>query len=348
MAYDILIIDDEADIRTIVSGILSDEGFETRQAEDGHQGIDLIRQRRPNLVILDNWLGDSRSDGIKILELIKQETPELPVLMMSGHGTVEAAVASIKRGAYDFVEKPFKAERLLILVRRAIEAAALKDEVAELRQRSAKDDVLIGVSSSANAMRHHIEKIAPTNSRVLICGPTGAGKALMARLIHSGSRQGEGRFVVASCIGADATSFDKMLYGEEKNGERLSTGLWEQAHGGTLYLDEIADIPFVSQGKLVRVLHEQAFTRHGGSRKVFSNVRIIASTVHDCQKLVECGQLREDLLYRLNVIAAEVPPLYTRAEDIPHLAMHFLQKLSEIHGMSPPVLSQEAVMAMKQ
>jgi two-component system nitrogen regulation response regulator NtrX len=347
MKQDILIIDDEADIRSLISGILQDEGYETREAADGLKGIDLIRDRMPGLVILDIWLGDSRNDGIRILELIKQETPDLPVLMISGHGTIETAVAAIKRGAYDFIEKPFKAERLLILVRRALETASLRYEVNELKQRSTESLDIIGQSSFTNTLRQTIQKIAPTNSRVLITGPSGSGKELVARLIHQGFRGERGRMVVVNCAVDDSATLEKELYGEEKNGERTRIGAFEQAHNGTLLLDEIANIPMVCQSKLVRVLHEQSFTRVGGTRKVQANVRVIASSSLDCQNAINQQQLREDLYYRLSVISVGIQPLAQRVEDIPYLAEHFLKVIAESRGALPPKLTNEALSALQ-
>lgn len=347
MAQDILIIDDEADIRNLIAGVLEDEGFETRQAEDGLKGIEHIRERCPSLVILDIWLGDSRYDGIKILEMIKQETPDLPVLMISGHGTVETAVAAIKRGAYDFVEKPFKAERLLILVRRAMEAAALRHEVVELKQRNMEAYEIIGCSHFTAQLRQTVQKVAAANSRILISGPTGGGKEFIARCIHNLSRLDRGRFIVVNCASPDPAQFERDLYGEEKNGERVSTGAYELAHNGTLFLDEVGEIPFTSQSKLVRTLHEQAFARVGGARKVQANVRVIGSTSVDCVKLIERGLLREDLYYRLNVVSIPVLPLCARPDDIPLLANRFLELIAQARSTPVPVLSQEAILALQ-
>ena len=347
MTQDILIIDDEADIRNLISGILQDEGFQTRQAPDGLQGIDMIRDRCPDLVILDIWLGDSRNDGIKILELIKQETPDLPVLMISGHGTVETAVTAIKKGAYDFVEKPFKAERLLILVKRAMEAAALKDEVIELKSRSIDNLDILGDSLFSNQLRQTIQKVAATNSRILISGPTGAGKELVARCIHNASRLGKGRMVVFNCAVHDAETFDRELYGQELNGERQYTGALELAHNGTLLLDEVSETPLSCQSKLVRTLHEQVFTRVNGERKINVNVRILAATSVDCEQAVAQGLMREDLYNRLNVTAISMLPLAARVDDVASLATHFLKQIAQLKGMAVPQLTQEVLHALQ-
>ncbi len=347
MAQDILIIDDEADIRNLIGGILQDEGFFARQAADGLSGIDMIRDRCPDLVILDIWLGDSRNDGIKILELIKQETPDLPVLMISGHGTVETAVAAIKKGAYDFVEKPFKAERLLILVKRAMEAAALKDEVTDLKSRSIDGFDLLGISLFSMQLRQLIQKVSLTNSRVLISGPTGSGKEIVARSIHAHSRLGKGRMVVFNCAIRDPDQFERELYGEEQNGERLYTGALELAHNGTLLLDEITEIPFSCQSKLVRTLHELTFTRLNGVRKINVNVRVLAATSADCPQAIALGQIREDLFNRLNVVSIPMLPLVSRVDDIVPLAEHFLEKISQFKGISVPKLSAEVCSALQ-
>jgi two-component system nitrogen regulation response regulator NtrX len=347
MAQDILIIDDEADIRNLIAGILQDEGFTTRQAAEGLQGIEMIRDRCPDLVILDIWLGDSRNDGIKILELIKQETPDLPVLMISGHGTVETAVAAIKRGAYDFVEKPFKAERLLILVRRAMEAAALKDEVIELKSRTTDNMEIIGISLFSSQLRQTIQRVANTNSRVLISGPTGSGKELVARSIHGVSRLGKGRMVVFNCSVAGEDQFDRELYGEEKNGERLFTGALELAHNGTLLLDEISEIPLSCQSKLVRMLHEQSFTRLGGTRKIHVNVRILAATSADCEQAISLGLMREDLYNRLNVVPIPMLPLVARLDDVAPLATHFLSQIAQFKGIVAPRFTEEVLTSLQ-
>ncbi len=282
MAHDILTVDDEADIRMLITGVLADEGFTTRQAADSDEAMEAIRARRPNLVILDIWLEDSRLDGLELLEQIKREHQSLPVVMISGHGNIETAVNAIKLGAYDFIEKPFKSDRLILIANRALEAARLKSEVEELRTRAGELTDLVGSSPLANQLRQSIRKVAPTGSRVLITGPAGSGKEVAARLLHAQSRRAHGPFVVLNCATMHPDRLETELFGVESGGAGTSdsgkVGTLERAHGGTLLLDEVADMPLETQGKIVRALQDQTFERTGGSRPVEVDVRVIAST----------------------------------------------------------------------
>src|SRR5690348_117696 len=284
MASDILIVDDEADIRDLVAGILDDEGFTTRTARDSDSALAEIANRRPNLVFLDIWLQGSKLDGLQLLEQIKRDHADLPVVMISGHGNIETAVAAIKLGAYDFIEKPFKSDRLLIIVERAIEAARLKRENEELRQRTGGDDELIGESHAIAQLRQQLDRVGPTNSRVLITGSPGTGKEVVARLLHAGSRRGKGPFVVLSCATMRPERFEIELFGTDAGAagpdSPRKVGTFEQAHGGTLFLDEVADMPLETQGKIVRALQDQTFERVGGTR-VKVDVRVIAATNRD-------------------------------------------------------------------
>lgn len=346
MAQEILIVDDEADIRMLVSGILSDEGHAVREASDSDSAIEAIQLRRPSLLILDIWLKNSRLDGMELLQLVMREHPNLPVIMISGHGTIELAVNAIRLGAYDFIEKPFKSDRLLLIVQRAMEAARLRIEVEELRLRAGPAADLLGVSSAINQVRQAIQKVAPTGSRVLITGPAGAGKEVVARLIHQGSRRTSGQFVALNCATMHPDRLESELFGTEAEsdgpGMPSKIGTFERAHGGTLLLDEVADMPLETQGKIVRVLQEQTFLRVGGQRQVEVDVRVIASTNRDLHQMLQEGRFREDLFYRLNVVPLAVPALRDRREDIPLLIDSFMSSSAELSGLAPRKLSEDA------
>jgi two-component system nitrogen regulation response regulator NtrX len=349
MAHDVLIVDDEADIRTLVSGILEDEGFATRSAADSTAAFKLIEARAPSLLLLDIWLEHSDADGLEILKRVKNHHPHVPVVMMSGHGTIETAVAAIKDGAYEFIEKPFNSDRLILCVQRTIEAARLKRENQELRMR-APDDELVGSSQIVTQLRTAIDRVAPSNSRVLISGLEGTGKEVLARMLHSRSRRANGPFVVLNCVAMQPDRVEIELFGTEgpisgHEGPR-KIGMFEQAHNGTLYLDEIADMPLETQGKIVRVLQEQTFERVGGATRVEVDVRVIASSRHDLQQAMADGHLREDLYYRLSVVPIQIPPLRERPEDIPMLADHFMQRMAEATGRQPRPFGEDALAAM--
>lgn len=349
MAHDILIVDDEADIRMLIAGILNDEGIKTREAADADQAFAQVSARRPSLVVLDIWLQGSRLDGLQILEQLMRDHGTLPVIMISGHGNIETAVQAIKVGAYDFIEKPFKADRLLLMVERAIEASRLKRENQELKLRAGGDAELIGRSSSVNQMRQSIDKVAPTGSRVLITGPAGSGKEVVARLIHARSRRNTGPFVGLNCATMRPERLEMELFGNEAGIDGLGRkiGTFEQAHGGTLLLDEVADMPLETQGKIVRALQEQVFERVGGGQRVEVDVRVIATSNRDLQAEIEQGRFRQDLFYRLSVVPIRVPSLAERREDIPFLARHFMQRSAEASGLPIREFGEDAMAALQ-
>ncbi len=335
MAADILVIDDEADIRELISGILQDEGFETRLAHNSDAALSELSQRRPSLVVLDIWLQGSRMDGLDLLLEIKKRIPELPVVIISGHGNIETAVSAIRRGAYDYIEKPFNADRLLLVVGRALETSRLKRENDELKGRSGLAPELVGNSLPVRNLRQLLKKIAPSNSRVMVTGPMGAGKELVARTIHAMSARADGPFVSLAAATMDADHLDENLFGVD-NGPELSprVGALEEAHGGTLYLDEVADMPIETQGKVLRVLLEQTFQRVGSSKKIKVDVRIVSSTARDLQGMIGTQAFREDLYHRLSVVPVSVPGLAERREDIPELIEHFAKTFSSSSGQA--------------
>ncbi|MGE5546520.1 MAG: sigma-54-dependent transcriptional regulator [Solirubrobacterales bacterium] len=353
MAHDILIVDDEADIRALIAGILEDEGYSTREAANSDAALEAVRARRPSLIIQDIWLQGSKLDGLGILEAVKREHPEVPVVMISGHGTIETAVEAIKIGAYDFIEKPFQTDRLLIIVDRAIEAARLRRENRELRLRagtSGNAADLVGTSPLVQQIRSAIDKAAPTNSRVLVTGPAGSGKEVVARIIHARSRRADGPFVVVNCAAMHPDRMEIELFGTEHGDgpdNPRKIGTFEQAHGGTLLLDEVGDMPLETQGKIVRVLQDQTFERVGGGTRVEVDVRVIASTNRDPQAEIAAGRFREDLFYRLNVVPVRVPSLRERKEDIPLLARHFMQLAAQAAGVQPRPLGEDALAALQ-
>jgi len=351
MAREILIVDDEADIRMLITGVLADEGYETRDAADGHSAIEAVRDRMPSLIILDIWLRDSDLDGLDVLKHIARDYPNLPVVMISGHGTIEVAVKAIKLGAYDFIEKPFKADHLLVVVERAIEAARLKSENEELRLRAGPTSDLLGRSAAMAQLKQAVAKVAPTGSRVLITGPAGAGKEIVARCLHEHSRRAQGRFLVLNCATMHPERMESELFGNEGGwegpGASARVGIFERAHGGTLLLDEVADMPLETQGKIVRVLQEQTFLRVGGDRRVEVDVRVLATSNRDLMTLITDGQFREDLFYRLNVVPIRVPALRERREDIPELIEHFMRHAAQMAGLPPRCLSEDGIAALQ-
>ncbi|MBU2654295.1 nitrogen assimilation response regulator NtrX [Acidomonas methanolica] len=349
MQHEILIVDDEPDIRLLVEGILADEGYETRAAATSDQALAAFRERRPSLVILDIWLQGSRLDGIELLKAMKAEDADVPVVMISGHGTIETAVASLQHGAYDFIEKPFQADRLVVVTQRALEAARLARENAELRLRSGMETTLFGKSAVIAALRAQIERVAPTGSRVLITGAAGVGKEVAARMLHARSRRAAGPFVALNCATLAPGRFEEELFGVEgqADGVLRRVGVLERAHRGTLLLDEVADMPLETQGKIVRVLQDQTFERLGGNTRVKVDMRVLASTNRDLQAEIAHGRFREDLYYRLAVVPLRIPGLRERREDIPGLAQHFLERYAEHTGMAARELSVDALAALQ-
>jgi two-component system nitrogen regulation response regulator NtrX len=348
MATDILIVDDEDDIREIVSGILSDEGHGTRLARNSDEALAAIEARRPQLILLDIWLQGSRLDGLQLLEIVKQQHPNVPVVMISGHGNIETAVSAIKLGAYDFIEKPFKADRLILIADRALETSRLKREVSDLRARSGAINRLVGSSATINNLRRVIERVGPANSRVLISGPVGAGKELTARLIHEHSSRADGPFLVINAPTMTPERMESELFGVEAGPDRArQVGALEEAHGGTLYLDEVADMPMETQAKILRVLVEQNFQRVGGSARVHVDVRIISSTSRNLGEAIAEGQFREDLFHRLSVVPIRAPSLSERREDIPELIEFFMDQVSTTMGIARRRIGADAMAVLQ-
>jgi two-component system nitrogen regulation response regulator NtrX len=351
MAHEILIVDDEPDIRMLIDGILADEGYETRGAGDAEAAIAAFHVRRPSLVVLDVWLQGSRMDGLGLLQAFHSEEPQVPVIMISGHGTIEMAVGAIQKGAYDFIEKPFQSDRLLLIVRRALEAAALARENAELRLRAGPETTLLGNSAAILQLRSQIERAAPTGSRVMITGPAGSGKEVVARMIHARSRRADGPFVVMNCATLNPARFEEELFGTEAGADPVAhprrAGVLERAHGGTLLLDEISDMPLETQGKIVRALQDQTFERLGGSARVKVDVRVLSTSNKDLQAEIAAGRFREDLYYRLAVVPLKVPALKDHREDVPILAESFITRSADGAGMPGREFSADALAAMQ-
>ena len=351
MALDILIVDDEADIRLLIAGILSDEGYQAREAADSDAALAAIESRIPTLLVLDIWLQGSRLDGLEILDIVKRDYPELPVVIISGHGNIETAVRAIKIGAYDFIEKPFQADRLLLVVERAVEAARLKREIAELRLRSGGGPELIGDSQAVNQLRTAIERVAPTGSRVLITGAPGVGKEVVARLLHSRSRRSDAPFVVLTSATMAPERMEAELFGMEAGAQGpdtpRKTGTFEQAHGGTLFIDEVGDMPLETQAKMLRFLQDQAFKRVGGNQMIDVDVRFIAASNRDLAAEIAAGNFREDLFYRLNVVPMHVPALRDHPEDIPLLARHFMTRAANSLGLPMREFGDDTLAALQ-
>lgn len=346
-SQDVLIVEDETDIRSLIAGILQDEGHETREAATSDEALAAVRAREPNLVILDVWLKGSSMDGIELLDLLKQSAPDLPVIIISGHGTVETAVAAIRKGAYDYIVKPFKADKLIVTATRALEAARLRQENRELKGKAPTDDALIGDSPMIVQLRQKIMRIAATNSRVLISGASGTGKELIARLIHRQSNRSSGPFRAVNAASMVPERVEEELFGIEGADGVEKSGLLERAHNGTLYLDEVADMPLETQGKLLRLLVEQRFQRIGGKDDVQVDVRVITSSSRDLSEEVQLGRFREDLYHRLNVMPLEAPPLSERRDDIPALVSHFIEQLSSSTGLPKREIGTDAMAALQ-
>lgn len=347
MALDILIVDDERDIRELVAGVLSDEGYACRTAANSTDALAAIDERRPSLVLLDVWLHGSEMDGLEVLDAIKTREPELPVIIFSGHGNIDTAVSAVGRGAMDFIEKPFEAERLLLLVERATETERLRRENTQLRVGFSREDEFTGNSSVINAVRATLKRVASTGSRVLISGPAGAGKEVAARLLHSWSPRSGCAFVTVNSARITSERFEQELFGEEADGKLVRPGLLELADGGTLYLDEVADMPLSTQARILRVLTEQSFVRVGGARQIGVDVRVVSSTSRDLAEEMEQKRFREDLFYRLNVVPVTIPSLAERRDDIPALAEHFFTRYSTEQSITPPEITSEVMAALQ-
>jgi len=347
MALDILIVDDEQDIRDLVAGVLEDEGYTTRAAADSVEALQALADRRPSLALLDVWLQGSKLDGLQLLEEIKRRDPTLPVLVISGHGNLDTAVAAIRQGAVDFIEKPFEAGHLLHLVARATETERLKRENEALRRQVGNDMELTGASAAINNVRATLKRVAATGSRVLISGPAGVGKEVAARLLHNWSPRAGGPFIVVAAARMTPERVEEVLFGAEEGGELARPGLLEQAHGGTLFIDEVADMPLSTQGKILRVLTDQSFTRVGGQRTVRIDMRVVSSTARNLPDEIAAGRFREDLYYRLNVVPVHLPALAERREDIPELVAHFAARYAAEQRVQTPDISTEAMAALQ-
>lgn len=348
MATDILVVDDEDDIRDLVTGLLEDEGYETRSAATSHDALAEVAKRRPALVFLDIWLQGSDMDGLDVLVELKKLHEDLPVVMISGHGNIETAVSAIQRGAYDYIEKPFKMDRLLQVTQRALEVSKLRSEVQELRQRAGVDNTLVGQSLIFRQMLQTAQRIAPANSRIMISGPSGSGKELIAREIHRQSHRADEPFVILATGGIAPDQIEEELFGSEApDGKARRTGALERAHGGTLFLDEVADMPFETQNKILRVLIDQHFYRVNGATPVKVDVRFISSTARNLEAEIAQGTFRDDLFHRLAVVPLRVPALSERRDDIPHLVSHFMTQISESQGLPIRTIADDAMAVLQ-
>ncbi|MEM9754778.1 MAG: sigma-54 dependent transcriptional regulator [Pseudomonadota bacterium] len=339
---DILVVDDERDIRELICDILEDEGFSTRMAGTSDQAMLELSTEPPGLMILDIWLKDSAMDGIDILKHTRRDNPDVPVVIISGHGNIEIAVAAIKQGAYDFIEKPFNIDQLMVVIRRAMETSRLRHENAQLRRQDRVEAELIGQSASFRALISQLDKVTKSNGRVMLTGAPGAGKEMAARYVHAHSGRADAPFVTVNSASIAPNRMEEVLFGRDSPERGIEPGLLEQAHGGVIYFDEIADMPLGTQSKILRVLVEQAFTRVGGTAKVRVDLRVISSTNRDLPAEIAAGRLREELYHRLNVVPIAVPALEERREDIPLLARHFIDAFNRDQGLAHRTLSDEA------
>jgi two-component system nitrogen regulation response regulator NtrX len=340
---DILIVDDERDIRELISDILQDEGFATRLAGNSDEAMNEINSEPPALMILDIWLKDSRMDGIDILKTVKRDNPDVPVVIISGHGNIEIAVAAIKQGAYDFIEKPFNIDQLMVVIRRAMETSRLRRENQTLKRRDVASAEMLGASAAFRSLCGQLDKVTKSNGRVMLTGPAGCGKEVAARYIHAHSNRAGAPFVTVNCAGVAPERMEEVLFGRETPDRGVEPGLLEQAHGGVVYFDEVADMPLGTQSKILRVLVDQQFTRVGGNDKVRVDLRVISSTNRDLEAAIAAETFRQELYHRLNVVPIAVPSLEDRREDIPLLAEHFIGQFNATQGLPKRSLSEDAV-----
>ncbi|PCD76824.1 sigma-54-dependent transcriptional regulator [Pseudothioclava arenosa] len=344
---DILIVDDEKDIRELIADILGDEGYQTRMAGHSDECMDQLNTAEPSLMILDIWLKDSRMDGIDILKHVKRNNPDVPVIIISGHGNIEIAVAAIKQGAYDFIEKPFNIDQLLVVVSRAMETARLRRENSSLRRQGGELGEMIGQSLGFKKLRDQLDKVTKSNGRVMLTGEPGSGKEAAARFIHANSNRASAPFVTVNSASIEPERMEEVLFGRETAERGVEKGLLEQAHGGVIYFDEVADMPLGTQSKILRVLTEQQFTRVGGADKVRVDLRVISSTTRDLRTQIASGEFRQELYDRLNVVPIPVPALAERREDVPLLARHFIEGFNRAQGLPLRDISEEAAAAMQ-
>ena len=338
---DILIVDDEKDIRELVSDILIDEGFIMRKASNSDETFAEINKRAPDLIILDIWLKESKLDGIDILKTVRRDNPDIPVVIISGHGNIEIAVAAVKQGAYDFIEKPFNIDQLMVVITRAMETSRLRRENAQLKLRDVTSSVMIGASAAFRNLVNQLDKVTKTNGRIMLAGPPGCGKEVAARYIHSKSDRANAPFISVNSASIESDRMEEVLFGREGGERGFEPGLFEQAHGGILFFDEVADMPFGTQSKILRVLVEQSFNRVGGSDKVRVDIRVLSATNRNLQKEIIAGNFREELYHRLNVVPISVPSLEARREDITMLAQHFMNELNSAQGLPVRPLADE-------
>ncbi|RKT34126.1 two-component system nitrogen regulation response regulator NtrX [Roseovarius halotolerans] len=339
---DILIVDDERDIRELIADILQDEGYETRLAGTSDACMAAIAEAAPSLLILDIWLKDSQMDGIDILKAVKRDHPEIPVVIISGHGNIEIAVAAIKQGAYDFIEKPFNIDQLLVVIRRGMETSRLRRENQQLKRRETEPAQMLGESAAFRTLVSQLDKVTRSNGRVMLTGAAGSGKELAARYIHANSQRADGPFVCVSCASIEPERMEEVLFGRETEERGVEVGLLEEANGGIIYFDEVADMPLGTQSKILRVLVDQTFLRVGGGDKVEVDLRVISSTSRDLEAEISADRFRRELYHRLNVVPIEVPGLEERREDIPALANHFIEMLNRTQGLPLREMSEEA------
>lgn len=344
---DILVVDDERDIRELICDILEDEGYNTRRAGTSDEAMAQLNKAAPGLMVLDIWLKDSNMDGIDILKHVKQDNPDVPVVIISGHGNVEIAVAAIKQGAYDFIEKPFNIEQLLVVIRRAMETSRLRRENSQLRRQEVRASEMVGSSPSFRTLKAQLEKVTKSNGRVMLAGGAGSGKEVAARWIHSHSNRADAPFVTVSSASIQPDHMEEVLFGRETSERGVEQGLLEQANGGVIYFDEVADMPLGTQSKILRVLVDQSFTRVGGTSKVRVDLRVISSTTRDLQAEIQAGNFREELYHRLNVVPIEVPSLEERREDIEELGLYFIEQFNREQGLTLRPLGEDAVAMMQ-
>ncbi|MGB1024806.1 MAG: sigma-54-dependent transcriptional regulator, partial [Paracoccaceae bacterium] len=344
---DILVVDDERDIRELVCDILQDEGFSTRMAGNSDECMAQLQQELPALIILDIWLKDSHMDGIDILKTVKRDMPEVPVVIISGHGNIEIAVAAIKQGAYDFIEKPFNIDQLLVVIRRAMETSKLRRENSALKRGETRVGEMLGQSATFRNLKSQLDKVTKSNGRVMLTGPAGSGKEMAARYIHAHSNRSDGPFVTVACAAIAPDQMEVVLFGRESPERGVEQGLLEQANGGVLLLDEVADMPLGTQSKILRVLVDQAFTRVGGASKVHVDLRVISSTTKHLPNEISEGRFREELYHRLNVVPIEVPSLEARSEDIPILAKYFIEMFHREQGLALRKIADDAMATLQ-
>ncbi|OED47788.1 sigma-54-dependent transcriptional regulator [Leisingera sp. S232] len=344
---DILIVDDERDIRELVSDILEDEGYATRKAGSSDECMAELEVSQPALMILDIWLKDSQMDGIDILKAVKRDTPDIPVVIISGHGNVEIAVAAIKQGAYDFIEKPFNIDQLMVVIRRAMETSRLRRENTDLKRKDTGPAEMIGTSAAFRTLIGQLDKVTKSNGRVMLTGPAGSGKEIAARYIHANSNRASAPFVTVNCASIEPDRMEEVLFGRETSERGVEPGLLEQAHGGVVFFDEVADMPLGTQSKILRVLVDQQFQRVGGSDKIKVDLRVVSSTNKDLDAEIDSGTFRQELYHRLNVVPVAVPSLAERREDVPLLAGHFIEQFNEAQGLPLRELTDEAVALMQ-